>query len=498
MTSVDPQLAAAALVGSPLPTIVLDAARHLSWLNPAAEQLAGRPADETIGRHVTSLFPPEDAEATLAALEAAARGELGHLEFELVAAGGIRVPVGMTWSPVVAEDGTDGLVGIGRDITHRKALEHELATMADSFRALASGTDLAMYRFQFRPELRVDYVNPHFEAVFGVFLEQLAEDPQPLTERLDLGARTKLDAARRGAPVVWPIEARWQHPDGHTVDLQLHEVPLRDVHGRLEWAIGIARDVTDQHEQQRALASALDLERSAADRLRRVDQLRQVFLQAVSHELRTPLTAILGFGATLRDRADDMAAAHVSELADRIHRQGERMQHLLDDLLDVDRLSRGVLTLERTETDLAEVVRELCEERNDPHCELEVSSCPLWLDRGKVERIVDNLLDNARRHAGSTARVRVTVAPGDPARLVVEDDGPGVPRELWKSIFEPFEQGVGATGSPSPGTGIGLTLVAAFAALHGGWASVEASDLGGARFDVVFPTAEPANSSDRR
>ncbi|MEX1162143.1 MAG: PAS domain-containing sensor histidine kinase [Nitriliruptor sp.] len=487
----DAAVATSVLISSPLPTIVLDEDRVVRRFNPAAERLTARDATDVIGCHVADLFLPDERTTSVASLEAAARGETGHLELGLACADGRRVPLGISWAPLVVDGLTVGLVGVGCDITTRKALQHELATMAASFRALASGTDLAMYRFGFDPTMRVDYVNPSFERGMGVSLDQLTNDPSPLWKRLDPDARDGLARSRKGEDVTWPIEGRFEHPDGHTLDIQLYEVPLRNIHGELEWVLGIAQDVTDRRRQERALASALELERAAATRLRRVDELRQVFLQAVSHELRTPLTAILGFAAILRDHGGEMPPTHARTLADRIHRQGLRIQRLLDDLLDVDRLSRGVLTLERVRTDLAVVVRAMCAEHGDAGVEVITSPTPVAVDPQKIERIVENLLSNARRHAGPDAGVRVTVVlagPGGPALLVVEDDGPGVPVELRTTIFEPFEQGPRAEGAPSPGTGIGLTLVAAFAELHGGRARVDTGDLGGARFTIEIPT----------
>ncbi len=487
----DAAIATSVVTSSPLPTIVVDEARTVRRFNPAAERLTERDAAEVVGRPVAELFLPDERHASVAALEAAARGDTGHLELGLACADGRRVPFGISWAPLIVAGATVGLVGVGRDITARKALEHELVTMAASFRALASGTDLGMYRFGFGPRMRVDYVNPCFERDWGVTLEQLTDDPSPLWKRLDRDAQCELARAREGEDITWPIEGCVEHPDGRTLDIELYEVLLRNIDGELEWVLGIAQDVTDRRREERALASALELERSAAARLRRVDELRQVFLQAVSHELRTPLTAILGFGATLRDHGAALTPSHARTLAERIHRQGERIQGLLDDLLDVDRLSRGVLTLERSRTDLAEVVRSICAEYGDTGVELVTSPTPASVDPRKVERIVENLLNNARRHAGPDATVRVTVAPAGPdgpASLVVEDDGPGVPVELRTTVFEPFEQGAGAEGAPSPGTGIGLTLVAAFAELHGGRATVDSGELGGARFTVEFPT----------
>jgi signal transduction histidine kinase len=112
-------------------------------------------------------------------------------------------------------------------------------------------------------------------------------------------------------------------------------------------------------------------------------------------------------------------------------------------------------------------------------------------DPAKVERIVENLLANAARHTGPETGIWVRVwAEPEGAVIAVEDDGPGVPAELQHAIFEPFRQG--PTASPhSPGTGIGLSLVAMFTELHGGRAWVQDREGGGASFRVFLPYRPP-------
>jgi len=112
------------------------------------------------------------------------------------------------------------------------------------------------------------------------------------------------------------------------------------------------------------------------------------------------------------------------------------------------------------------------------------------IDAAKVERIIENLLVNAVRHTPASTKLWIRVEPeGAGVHLLVEDDGPGVPEELRETIFEPFQQLPGAA-NPSPGVGIGLSLVARFAELHGGRAWVEDRRGGGSAFHVLLPGEE--------
>ena len=163
---------------------------------------------------------------------------------------------------------------------------------------------------------------------------------------------------------------------------------------------------------------------------------------------------------------------------------------MLSDLLDLDRLDRGIMEPRRRPTDVAALVRrtvESSEVLGTRPVRVEAQLVVAPVDGPKVERIVENLLANAARHTppGSSVWVRVDPHEGG-VLIVVEDDGTGVPEHLRETVFEPFRQGP-QTRPHAPGVGIGLSLVARFAELHGGKAWVEDRPGGGASFKVFLP-----------
>ena len=291
----------------------------------------------------------------------------------------------------------------------------------------------------------------------------------------------------------WQAEYRMRTPDGRVVWIHDETTFLTDEHGDPMLVQGVMFDVTERKLAEQALRESEQRERDAAERLRALDEMKNTFLAAVSHELRSPLTSILGLALTL-ERAPDIKGQDRDDLLSRLAANAKKLDRLLKDLLDIDRLNRGIVEPQYRVTDVSAIARRTVEHLDAlAGREIIVQTDPVVIpvDPPKIERIVENLLMNAARHTDADKRIWLIVAPYEGGvRITVEDDGSGVPAELRAAIFEPFRQG--PTRSPhSPGTGIGLSLVARFAELHGGRAWVDERDGGGAAFHVVIPGKVP-------
>ena len=253
-------------------------------------------------------------------------------------------------------------------------------------------------------------------------------------------------------------------------------------------------------ESERRFAEAYEAEHALAGQLREVDQMKDGFLQAVSHELRTPLAVVLGTALTLRRSAGTLTEEEREELTDALVSKARKLEGLVLDLLDVDRLARGVLRPSRKPTDVAELIRAVVEdlaleERHAVTLDLVPLVTPL--DAPKVERIVEHLLANVDKHtpAGTPVVIRARAAEGG-ALISVEDAGPGIPEDLRLSVFEPFRHGP-TRQEHAPGIAVGLSLVARFAKLHGGDAWIEDREGGGSVFHVLLPGADPGDALER-
>jgi signal transduction histidine kinase len=248
-------------------------------------------------------------------------------------------------------------------------------------------------------------------------------------------------------------------------------------------------------EREQELKDGLRRELAAADRLRAADEMKDTFLRAVSHDLRTPLTAMLGVAVTLERTRLNLPREQALDLVAMLVEKTRKLERLLKDLLDLNRLEEGVLEPNRSLTDVRELVHRVVTEVDQLAgwpIDIEAEPIQAFIDGPKVERIVENLLLNTTRHTPPGTRVWVkALARGADLELIVEDAGPGVPAELAGTIFEAFRRGNGSGPAPTMaharGVGIGLSLVARFAALHGGHAWVDERWGGGAAFHVLLP-----------
>ena len=335
------------------------------------------------------------------------------------------------------------------------------------------------------------YESPRVQDLVGYTPEESGQ-PGFWKKILHPGDRERVLAEDRRVELTgdpWRIEYRSIAKDGRVVWLRDHAVLVHGGPGEPSLWHGFVIDITEQKLAEQAMREALEREQQATRQLRALDEAKNVFLTAVSHELRTPLAAIVGIAPTLQRARSSLAEEDGADLVDRLAANAGKLDRLLSDLLDLDRLNRGIVTPKLRPTDLAALVARIATEWQETGRPLELAVEPVvaQVDPAKVERIVENLLANAARHTPPDTPVWVRVARQDQGALIaVEDAGSGVPPELRAALFEPFRQGPEAQ-THAPGVGIGLTLVARFAELHGGRAWVEERPGGGSSFRVLLP-----------
>jgi PAS domain S-box-containing protein len=392
--------------------------------------------------------------------------------------------------------GHDALYNFCREFDRMvRSLDERAGAISEAeerYRTMVERLPAVAYIAEMGGEKRWRYVAPQIKSVLGFSADEWMRDPGLWLRAVHPEDRERVAAekeARRWGDGRVGIEYRMHTKDRRMVWIRDESVVTPDSEGRLSQVQGVLFDVTERREAEDALQEAYEREHQAAQRLRSVDEMKNAFLTAVSHELRTPLASVLGYGITLAQDEVNLPAEERRDMLDRLVKNARRLETLLGDLLDVDRMSRGILEPRRHPTDLAELARRVVENADlrDRTIELEVEPVTVEVDAPMVERIVENLLMNAAKHTPPGTAVRLSTRRIDGGAVIsVDDRGPGVPDSMKESVFLPFERGPQAP-EHAPGTGIGLSLVARFAQLHGGRAWVEDAPGGGASFRVFLP-----------
>jgi signal transduction histidine kinase len=241
------------------------------------------------------------------------------------------------------------------------------------------------------------------------------------------------------------------------------------------------------------LAHALERERAARQQVEQASQLKDEFIATLSHELRTPLNALMGWLWQLRhSRLDDQTRERA---LDSLERNARLQAQLINDLLDISRISRGKLRLEMRFVDLAAVidgavdsVRETIARRQ---IQLQVRAAPVIVggDQARLHQVVANLLSNAVQFTPDGGAITVTLAAEDDSAVVsVQDTGVGIDPAFLPHVFDQFRQGEGRLSRKHGGLGLGLSVVKQLIDLHGGMVAVESRGVGlGATFSVALP-----------
>lgn len=242
-----------------------------------------------------------------------------------------------------------------------------------------------------------------------------------------------------------------------------------------------------------ANAEAFAAQEQLMEQLRSVDELKTHFLATASHELRTPVTAIVGFSSLVLSQWDAVDRDKGRQYLERVQSNATALDSLIGQLLDFSRLERGQLPIGDELLDLAETTARILEQQPELYADHQLvlalePGCTLRGSCAAIERIVSNLVSNAAKYSAGGTTVRVCVAPSAAGTtLQVDDEGPGVPLEDRDRVFTRFFRGRQEHVTSTRGVGIGLAIVAEYAASMHGSVSVGEAPTGGARFTVTFP-----------
>ena len=300
------------------------------------------------------------------------------------------------------------------------------------------------------------------------------------------------------------VQVRAATGSGKWLWLQLTATSIPDSTGRPEHVLVMIEDVTAVRETSDKLAEALEAQRDANVNLEKFDRTKSEFLSIVSHEFRTALTGIQGFSELIRDGG--LEPDEVRAYGGYIFNDADRVNRLIGDMLDLDRMESGRMSMRAAEVDINDVLMEAISRAAPAAVSVEFKSdldprLPIVSgDRDRLVQVVSNLVNNAVKYSpeGGTVTLSSRVE-GNFALVSVSDTGIGIPQDEIGHVFERFRRVRSGAAQSIPGTGLGLTIVKQIVEMHGGKIWVESAVGHGSSFHFTIPlTAEGARALQLR
>ncbi|HVL37513.1 MAG TPA: ATP-binding protein [Burkholderiales bacterium] len=453
---------------------------RITYMNAAAERLLGRPREALLGRTWQEAFPHgvgTPLEAMYQRVMASRRAERVELHY----------PHYGRWFEVSASPLASGGIGVYfSDITDRVEAQRAVQESEWRYRAVTRVSNDLVWDHDLATGAVT--VEEGVMQPFGYGTERLAVAPGWGEERIHPDDRARVMAALRaaikGPGDFWHAEFRFRRADGGYADVSARIQLARDAAGRVARVIGAFSDLTPRKRVEA--------------RLREADRRKDEFLATLAHELRNPLAPIRNAVEVLHLRTPSDPALQAAR--DIIGRQLQHMVRLIDDLLDVSRITRGKLELRRSRITLAAVIEQALE-TSRPHLQgheftMALPPEPVWLDADPVRlaQVFSNLLHNACKYTGTGGRIGLAAERlGAEVAVSVRDSGIGIAPEQLPRLFQLFSQDAAALERSQGGLGIGLSLARALARMHGGDITVRSEGPGrGSEFTVRLPLAPAA------
>ncbi|HMV46664.1 MAG TPA: PAS domain S-box protein [Blastocatellia bacterium] len=461
-------------------------------VNDAFCTITGYAREELLGMQCVRLSPPEDAARTLESYRQLLSGERASFVIEKRYLKKDGAPIWVLNSTSVTHDAANQplrLVIVCQDITERRKIEETLRESEERFRNMADHAPVMIWVTV--PDGNCTYLSKSWYEFTG----------QTIDEGLGFGWLNAVHPDdRRHAEEIFA--AATERREAFQMDYRLRR---RD--GEYRWAIDSAAPRFEMDGQFRGyIGSVIDIteRKEMEDALKEADRRKDEFLAMLAHELRNPL-------APIRNAAQVLKLIGTADASQRwagevIERQTQHLTRLVDDLLEVSRITQGKVTLTRQPLDLAAIInravetsRPLIESRRH-QLTVALPPAPVRLegDLTRLVQVVGNLLNNAAKYTDEGGRIRLAATlENNEAIIRVEDDGIGISADLLPHVFDLFTQADRSLDRSQGGLGIGLTLVRNLVELHGGRVEAHSEGSGcGSQFIVRLPALSATSETD--
>jgi PAS domain S-box-containing protein len=459
--------------------------RHL-YISPSVEKSTARKPEQFIGKTGLEAGLPEEIWQPFqsACDEVLKTGTANSLEFAY------RTPKGLRYfqTRIIPERGANGsvesLLGMTSDISERKFETEALAKQTAQISEILEKSSTMIFVKDL--EGRYIYVNRQAEMLFGD-IRGKTDVELFSAEFAEMFRANDAAVLKTGEPLT--VEERAPRPDGAHTYLAT-KFPLADTQGRVYGVCGISVDITERKRVEEALQHA--------------DQRKDEFLAILGHELRNPI-GVISTAVQLLGRLKPPPPENVQMIREMIERQVVHTSRLLDDLLDVSRISRGKIQLNKQNWDLRDIVRQtgddyrsiLDEKVLNLNVTLPETAVAVYGDRTRLAQVMGNLIHNAYKFTEPGGAITLTLEEkGGRAIISVQDTGIGIEPAMLKWVLEPFSQAEHGLDRSGAGLGLGLALVKGIVELHAGEVDVASQGIGhGTTVTISLPLAEAQSAN---
>jgi PAS domain S-box-containing protein len=481
-----------------------DAEARIGFVNTQMADMLGYGEEEMLKRTAFDFVFDEDLDDARRRFDSRKRGVKGHFDFRLRDKQGSVIWTQISADPLFDDKGNfSGVLAMVTDVSEI----HERSQQAEETQKILDAL------MEYIPE-GITIADPPDVSIrmISKYGRQLIDRPAESLERLPMnqhvgswdifhrdgvtrpsGDDLPLTRATLRGEVVLGEEWVLGLPNGQKLTVLCNAGPIRDKSGRIIAGIVTWQDITERKRGEKEREQLLEREKLARQEAERANRTKDKFLATVSHELRTPLTAILGWVTMFRKtKFDEGATLRAFEI---IERNAKSQAQLIEDLLDVSRITSGKLRLDIEPMKLTSVIKAAIEcvrpaadaKRVQIRIVLDSTDEPIPGDAKRLQQVVWNLLSNAVKFTQENGEVEIRLERVDSkAQITVSDNGQGIPPEFLPHVFERFEQGAGARGQS--GLGLGLAIVAELVEMHGGTIEAHSEGIGrGSRFTVTLP-----------
>jgi PAS domain S-box-containing protein len=462
--------------------LVVDPAGLIQQASPGVAMLLGYSADGLLGRQLELLLPRNDRHLPHDALRSTlAQSSSQHQlhEVQMLHASGHAVPVLLNLSPICLEGKFDlGYLCIAHDLSYREEALQRLQLLTAQLPGM-------VYQFQLFEDGRscFPYASQGIEGIYGVTPEAVTNDATAafvLIDPDDVQAVSDSIASSAANLDIWHQEYRVLHPTKGLIWVEGRAAPQRFHDGSVIWH-GFISDITER---------------------RHLERLKGEFVSAVSHELRTPLTSITGSLGLINGGALGPVPDTIKDMLAIAEGNSRRLRQLIDDLLDMDKLIAGKMTFDLQPIKLNELLAE-CDASLQGFAQqvgvrllhTACSELQVLADAQRLHQVLSNLLSNALKFSPPQGEVRLySELVGQSVRILVSDQGPGIPADFTARIFEKFAQADASDRRQKGGTGLGLAISKELIERMGGSIGFVSGLQQGSTFWVELPLHHQENA----